>query len=218
LPREVRVTSSRRWVDVSRPLFEGMACWPGDPAVEISAISRISDGDVSNVSRLLLTTHTGTHVDAPYHFCPSGAPVDSLDTTLFFGPARVLEVKTAGSEILAGDLGKEGLPQRLLLKTRNSAFAGDTAFHHNFASLSQEAAARIVAEGVQLVGIDYLSIAPVGEVCEVVHRILLESAVLVVEGLELGAVGAGECEFIVLPLAVRNGDGAPCRAFVGLEA
>jgi arylformamidase len=211
------VNSTLHWVDVSMPLFEGMAGWPENPSFELSPVSRISDGEMSNVSRIVMTTHTGTHIDAPYHFCPTGARVHELDPALFFGPAKVLEVNTEGEMILADDLGNENLPSRLLLKTRNAAFAADTAFHSDFSALSSEAAARIVEEGVQVVGIDYLSIAPFEEDCEATHRILLEAGVLVVEGLDLREVPVGKCEFVVLPLAIQNGDGAPCRAFVGME-
>lgn len=206
------------WVDVSMPLFEGMVGWPDDPPFELSAVSRIANGDISNVSRLVMTTHTGTHIDAPCHFCPDGKRVHELNPALFFGQAGVVEVESAGQNIFAGHLGNEPLPPRLLLKTRNSAYANDTAFHRDFSGLSSEAARRIVDEGVLLVGIDYLSIAPFGEDCETPHRILLEAGVLVVEGLQLQEVPAGTWEFVVLPLAVYNGDGAPCRAFVGMEA
>ncbi|MFO7974880.1 MAG: cyclase family protein [Candidatus Hydrogenedentota bacterium] len=215
---ESGVNSAYHWVDVSMPLFEGMTGWPENPPFEMSAISRISDGDMANVSNLAMTTHTGTHIDAPYHFCSTGARVHELEPELFFGPAGVLEIKTDDPMIRPVDLGNENLPSRLLLKTRNAAFAGDTAFHPDFSGLTSEAAARIVAEGVQLVGIDYLSIAPVGEGCEATHRILLEAGVVVVEGLDLREVPTGTWEFVVLPLAIQNGDGAPCRAFVGMEA
>jgi arylformamidase len=207
-----------RWVDVSMPLHEGMVAWPGDPPFELSPVSRISEGNESNVSRLVMTTHTGTHIDAPFHFCPSGARVHELDPALFFGPATVLDLGTAGPRLRAAELGDDALPQRVLFRTRNGAFASDSAFHEDFTALTPEAAERIVREGVQLVGIDYLSIAPCGEGCEATHRVLLEAGVLVVEGLDLRQVPAGNCEFVVLPLAIQHGDGAPCRALVGMEA
>ena len=78
------------------PLFEGMVCWPGDPAFQMRAVSSLSEGAGSNVSWLSLSTHAGTHVDAPYHVFPDGARVDELDPSVFFGPARVLEVTTPG--------------------------------------------------------------------------------------------------------------------------
>ena len=207
-----------RWVDVSMSLHERMLGWPGDPPFELQAVSRISDGDGSNVSRLSITTHAGTHIDAPYHFCADGKRVHELDPSLFFGRATVLDLGSAGPAIRAADLGNDALPSRVLLKTKNGALAQEPAFRKDYAALTPEAAERIVGEGVQLAGIDYLSIAPYGEGCEATHRTLLEAGILVVEGLDLRHVAAGTYEFVVLPLAIRNGDGAPCRAFVGMEA
>lgn len=218
MARGVRVGRETRWVDVSMPLFEGMVCWPGDPLFEQRAVSSLSEGAGSNVSWLGLTTHSGTHVDAPYHVFPDGARVDELDPSVFFGPACVLEVTAPGPTLSPSDLGDAPLPARLLLKTANGMLAGRRQFEPDFVALSPEAAARLVDERVQLIGIDYISIAPEGEGCETVHRLLLEAGVLIVEGLDLRNARAGACEFVVLPLAVRHGDGAPCRAFIRMEA
>lgn len=207
-----------QWLDVSMPLFEGMVCWPGDPEFELRAVSSLSKGDGSNVAWLGLTTHTGTHVDAPRHIVPDGARLDELNPSVFFGPARVLDLRAAGPRLQASDFGEAPLPARLLLKTANSMLVDRREFDPDFTALSPGAAARLVDEQVQLVGMDYLSIAPAGEDCEAVHRILLEAGVLIVEGLDLRGAVAGPCEFVVLPLAVRHGDGAPCRAFIRMEA
>lgn len=207
-----------QWLDVSMPLFEGMVCWPGDPKFELRAVSSLSKGDGSNVAWLGLSTHTGTHVDAPRHIVPDGARLDELNPSVFFGPARVLDLRAAGPRLQASDFGEAPLPARLLLKTANSMLVDRREFDPDFTALSPGAAARLVDEQVQLVGMDYLSIAPAGEDCEAVHRILLEAGVLIVEGLDLRGAVAGPCEFVVLPLAVRHGDGAPCRAFIRMEA
>lgn len=218
MARGVRFSPDTQWVDVSMPLFEGMVCWPGDPAFQMRTVSSLSEGAGSNVSWLSLSTHAGTHVDAPYHVFPDGARVDELDPSVFFGPARVLEVTTPGPALGPSDLGDDPLPARLLLKTANGMLAEKPEFAPGFVALSPEAATRLVDEQVQLVGIDYISIAPDGEDCETVHRMLLEAGVLIVEGLDLRNARAGACEFVVLPLPVRHGDGAPCRAFIRMEA
>ena len=210
--------SAVRWVDVSMPLREGMLTWPGDPAFELDAVSRLSDGNSSNVSRLVLTTHTGTHIDAPYHFCPSGARVHELDPAIFFGEAEIVEVDGAGPVIAAAELGSGPLPRRLLVKTQNRHHVSEPVFREDYAGLGPDAAARLVDEEVLLVGIDCLSIGPFGEEGVRTHRILLEAGILIVEGLDLRAAKAGPCEFVVAPLAIAGGDGAPCRAFIGMEA
>ncbi|MGI6459706.1 MAG: cyclase family protein [Candidatus Hydrogenedentales bacterium] len=218
MTRGACVEPKTQWLDVSMPLFEGMVCWPGDPKFELRAVSSLSKGDGSNVAWLGLSTHTGTHVDAPRHIVPDGARLDELNPSVFFGAARVLDLRAAGPRLQASDFGEAPLPARLLLKTANSMLVDRREFDPDFTALSPGAAARLVDEQVQLVGIDYLSIAPAGEDCEAVHRILLEAGVLIVEGLDLRGAVAGPCEFVVLPLAVRHGDGAPCRAFIRMEA
>ena len=172
-------------------------------------------GDTCNTSRITLCTHSGTHVDAPWHFEEDGARVDELDPALFFGCAEIREVE-CGETIDPGDLGEGSLPSRLLLKTRNSGFSGNGGFREDYAALSAAAAERLVDEDVRLVGVDYLSVAPFKQDGQETHHILLSRGLLAVEGLRLGEVPAGPCEFVVLPMLLAGADGAPCRAFVGL--
>jgi len=74
-----------------------------------------------------------------------------------------------------------------------------------------------VRDGVRLVGVDYLSVAPYKQPGQETHHILLGHGVLVVEGLVLRALEAGVYSFVVLPLGLAGADGAPCRAFVGTQ-
>ncbi len=202
------------WIDVSMPLHEGMTRWPGDPAFEIVPCGRIAEGTGANTSQMTLSTHAGTHVDAPWHFVESGKRVHELDQALFFGEARVVDVPDTAT-VTADDLGKEPLPARMLVRTRNSAAPLDAPFNERYTALDPSAAQRLVDEGVRLVGVDYLSVAPFHEpALSLIHRILLENDILVVEGLRLAAAAPGPCRFVVLPMPVAEADGAPCRAFL----
>ncbi|MCC6699583.1 MAG: cyclase family protein [Candidatus Hydrogenedentes bacterium] len=205
-----------KWVDVSIPMREGMTVWPGDPPYSLSPRSRIAAGAGCNVSCLSFSTHTGTHVDAPWHFEEGGKRLHEMDTSVFFGDALLIETEGA-SHIGPADLGPAALPSRVLLKTRNSTHGHDAPFMKDYVAVEREAAERMVDEGVRLVGVDYLSVAPYKQEGQETHHILLRANVLVVEGLRLGSFSQGTYPFVVLPLPLVDADGAPCRAFLGRE-
>ncbi len=200
------------WIDVSVPIEAGMVVYEGDPPVEVTAALAIARGDPANVSRLVLGSHTGTHVDAPAHFLPGGAGVDELPPEWLVGPARVVECPPGpvGAETVADARAGE----RLLLKTRNSARWALGRFARDYQALTPEAARALVAAGVRLVGIDYLSVEAFGAPGHPVHRCLLAAGVVIVEGLDLSAVRAGAYELCCLPLRLRAGDGAPARVLL----
>ncbi|MBI2425386.1 MAG: cyclase family protein [Candidatus Hydrogenedentes bacterium] len=204
-----------RWVDVSIPMRVGMAVWPGDDPFVFEPDSRIQHGAHCNTSRVAFGTHTGTHCDAPWHFEDEGNRLDEVDFSVFFGRAQVIELM--GLDLIrAEDLPQGRLLDRVLFKTRNGAYSTGEPFQKDFVALDQSAAQRLVDEGVRLVGIDYLSIAPFGN-SDPTHHTLLRHNVFVVEGLQLQGIPAGAHEFVVLPMPLAGADGAPCRAFVGLD-
>jgi len=205
------------WVDVSIPMRNGMTAWPGDPEFSFRAESRIALGDTCNTSAISLGTHTGTHMDAPWHFEDGGPRLHEIDPGIFFGHALVVEAPDADA-VQAEHFGPEPLPPRVLIKTRNSSCPVDAPFDEAFAGLELDAAERLVADGVRLVGIDYLSVAPYQQKGHTTHHCLLSNNVAVVEGLRLGDLSPGVYSFVVLPLALMDADGAPCRAFAGRRA
>lgn len=204
------------WRDVSQPLFAGMTVWPGDPPFEFTPVSRIAEGASANVSRFCTSTHAGTHVDAPWHFDENGCCLDEIDPQLYFGKARLIEVAAEGA-IHAADLGDGPLDERILIKTANSGFPVGSPFRKDYSALEEDAADRLVREGVRLVGVDYLSVAPYRQRGHATHKKLLCNGVLIVEGLRFKAFSAGVYWFVVLPLPIMGADGAPCRAFIGQE-
>jgi len=200
--------------DISVPLAPTLTVYPGDPSVRIDPWSQISEGEAANVSRVIISTHSGTHIDAPRHFSDDGLSVDKIPLSLLMGPALVVslpEVKVIGKKEL------ERLPvrgvTRVLLKTDNSLLWKRSTFSADFAALSVDGAQYLVEAGVKLVGIDYLSMER-HEGDGSVHRTLLEAGVLILEGLDLSEVGPGGYELICLPLRIAGGDGAPARAIL----
>ena len=97
-------------LDVSVPLAAGMPAYPGNPEFELQPVKRIADGGSSNVSRLVMGTHTGTHVDAPRHFFDDGTGVDGLPLDLLLGRARVVDLPKRGG--IGAGRARRGRPAR----------------------------------------------------------------------------------------------------------
>ncbi|HVO13068.1 MAG TPA: cyclase family protein [Vicinamibacteria bacterium] len=197
--------------DVTVPLTPGLACYPGDPPFGVESVQRLGESPYA-LSRLLLSTHTGTHVDAPAHFVPGGATVDQLPLEILMGKARVVEV-LARERIQREDLESLDLRDdlRVLLKTRMSGQMHRSAYQQDHLYLSHDAAVYLVQAGLKLVGFDYLSIDRFGSTEFPAHHALLGRGVIVVEGLDLSEVEPGEYEMACLPLRIGSGDGAPAR-------
>ena len=202
-------------LDVTVPLRDSIPTFPGNPEFAFEPIKRIADGGSSNVSRLVMGTHTGTHVDAPKHFIDDGASIDELALNLLIGRARVIEIGKRGP-ITADDLASAGLREdlRVLLRTPNSALWNSSAFHEDYAHLTDDAARYLVEQGVKLVGIDYLSIEQFKKPGAPAHRTLLSNGVIIIEGLNLAEADAGMYEMYCLPLPIVGGDGAPARVIL----
>ncbi len=204
-----------RVYDVTMSIREGMPAWPGDPAVALTRIRSMEDGDPLNLSNLSMSAHTGTHVDSPRHFFRKGAGVETLPLEALLGPAQVLEVP-GSIQIGPTDLEAAGLcpgVERILLKTDNQDLVEREDFEPSYAHLTADGARRLAGMGVKLVGIDYLSIAPYGT-GEEVHRLLLTASVVVLEGLDLRGVPAGPYDLVALPLKIEGCDGAPARVLL----
>jgi arylformamidase len=193
-----------------------MPVWPGDPAVQIERVASINEGDPANLTRLSLGAHTGTHVDAPYHFFEEGVKVDQLPLGTLIGSAYVVEVYPKERTITATDLASLGLPstaQRLLIKTDNSYLWERELlqFESEFIHLGRDAARWIVKRGIKLIGVDYLSVDSFDSGDKVVHHTLLEAGVVIIEGLNLSHVAQGIYQLYCLPLKIVDSDGAPAR-------
>ncbi|MBI5280527.1 MAG: cyclase family protein [Candidatus Solibacter usitatus] len=201
------------WIDISTPLASGMLVWPGDDAVRIEQTMFLERGDPYNLTRLNMSAHTGTHVDAPRHFIAAGADIGSVPFEAMIGAARVIEVHDPRA-VRAADIPSDlEAGARLLFKTRNSTLhLRQPHFVEEFVYVSKEAAAAIVACGVKTVGIDYLSVGGFQQDLVETHEILLGAGVWVIEGIDLSRVEPGNYELICLPLSIPGADGAPARA------
>jgi arylformamidase len=205
-----------RIYDVTVGISPQMPVWPGDPAVQLERVAAIASGANANVSRLACGVHTGTHVDAPLHFIDDAAAVETLPLKVLTGRAYVVHLPTA-TVIDEATLEAAGLPprtRRVLFKTRNSElWAREKAFQTDFVAVDASGARWLVRKGVQLIGVDYLSVAPYGQSKDT-HRTLLEAGVVVIEGLDLSRVTQGRYSLYCLPLKLIGSDGAPARTIL----
>jgi arylformamidase len=178
---------------------------------------KIEAGDNTNTTRFEMSAHTGTHVDAPYHFINHGKGVDQLSLKVLTGRVYVLHLPNI-DVVTAADLEKADIPprtRRLLIRTRNSEYwaKGVREFQTDFVGLTADAADYLVKRGVKLVGVDYLSVAPYKQ-SRPTHEILLRANVIIVEGLNLAEVAQGRYMLYCLPLKLKGADGAPARAIL----
>ena len=201
--------------DVTRPLSSALPVYPGDPVVELTPIAQCAWGDGANVTRMVLSSHTGTHIDAPRHFFDTGTTVDNLDLQVLIGLARVIDVPCV-SHITVEDLRVHELQgvTRVLFKTSNGLLWDRPGFQTAYQALTPAAAEWLVSCGARLVGVDYLSVDAYEAEDFPVHRALLRAGVVIVEGLDLRAVPPGNYELYALPLLLLDGDGAPARVLL----
>ncbi len=202
-------------IDISVPMHSDMPIWPGSVGLQISRVKRLERGDPANISRLDCDIHTGTHVDAPLHFIRDGDSTDRIPLDIFCGPAFIAAL-TQVDTITANHLTALSLPKgikRLLLKTRNSELwkKGEQDFNPNYVALTADAARWVVNQGIQLIGVDYLSVQRYQDSPET-HKILLKAKVIIIESLNLADVTSGWYELICLPLKLVGTEGALARA------
>ncbi|HKY55411.1 MAG TPA: cyclase family protein [Anaerolineales bacterium] len=204
--------------DISLTISPALPTWPGDPPLELELIESMNQGAHANVTRMSSAVHLGTHVDAPHHFLNDGRTVESLSLDVLTGPCYVTQlpdgIDAITSEVLerseiSGDM------KRVLFGTRNSHLwaKAESKFQTDFVAITEDGAEWLVERGIQLVGVDYLSVAPYGDSVPT-HTVLLKAGVVVVEGLNLSQVMRGFYDLYCLPLKIAGSDGAPARAIL----
>jgi arylformamidase len=200
-------------IDITLALGPDLPVWPGTPGFSLEWEKRLERGDGSNDSRLGFGSHMGTHLDAPLHVLGHGETADRLDLEAFLGEAQVIHlpgVRAVTARHLETRLAPDA--RRLLVKTDNSGFWDEPGpFREDFAALTPEAARFLVAAGVRLVGLDYLSVQRFGS-HDGTHAILLDAGVAVLEGLDLRRAEPGRYELLCLPMKVAGAEAAPVRA------
>jgi len=220
------------WFDITLPLNKeiplppALPPQPGQPPppeskIPLPQVYRFFDvdkGDKVTMSRIDMSSHDGTHIDAPLHFIPGGTTIDAMPIDTTVGPCRVIEIKDEKSVTV-----KELEPykikagERILFKTKNSPGVWAVRqYAGKFVTISLEAARYLAEKKIRLVGIDYISVASAETMENVgdVHKAFLSNGIFILEALNLAGVKPGNYELICLPLRIEKGDAGPCRVIL----
>jgi arylformamidase len=203
--------------DVSVQLSNDLPVWPSGPPIRLESTPHLSRDKSYTIHETFIhiSSHMGTHIDAPYHFVENGKRLNEIPLERLVGKATVVEilgVRSIGERELR-PLKWVGV-ERVLFKTENSKHWHDGSFYEEFVYLEPEGARFLVERGIQLVGIDYLSIEKFRAEKHLTHFALLEKDVVVIEGLDLSHVGPGEYSMVALPLNLLGTDGGPTRVIL----
>jgi arylformamidase len=206
---------SQRLYDITRTLSPSIAVWPGDTPFAVTTRLRLAHGDAANLTTLTISSHTGTHVDAPSHFVDKDLTMEQVALDIYVGPATVVTVSKP-----AGPLTKADFPgldwsrvKRLLVHSAASDHPIDR-FLADYVYPSPELADFMGQQGIVLFGSDAASMDAVESEILVGHRALRRNRVAILENLALAGVPDGEYELIALPLKIQGGDGSPVRAIL----
>jgi arylformamidase len=197
-----------KFYDITVPISENTPEWPGDVKYQ-----REERKTSAIVSKLTMSAHFGTHIDAPKHFLFKKKSVDALQLEALVGKYKVFDIKSH-NQIVLEDVQKLPIAKndRILFKTTNSNIVTGHKFNPNYVSLSLEAARFLVNKKIALVGIDYFGIEAKSAPGHPVHTALLSQNIVVVEGLNLQKIKPGIYQGAILPLKIVGADGAPARA------
>ncbi len=203
--------------DISRALSRELVSWPGDTAFRFALSWKMAAGASVNVGAIEMSTHNGTHADAPFHFEAEGATIDQMPLAFFVGTARVLDVTgLVRPEIAVTDLeaalADDELPPRLLLRT--GAWPEGAPFPEIIPVIAHDVAVWLKARGVKLLGLDLPSVDAIDSKDLPNHHALATAGIAILENLNLETIEAGDYQLAALPLKIEGGDAAPVRAIL----
>lgn len=200
-------------IDVTATLSPRTPRWPGMPPLElVKQKINLDNGEESTRTTIAMAPHSGTHIDAPLHFAKDGKSIEALPLDLLIGPCLVLE-HTSDTHIAKDDLLAVGFvpAKRLLIKTRNSARLRNGELDGTFLSLLPDAIDFLIQSGVELLGVDGLSIGPFGEMTVRNHLEFCRTGGVIIEVLDLSDAAPGKYTLVALPIKLEGADGAPAR-------
>ncbi|HEU5219065.1 MAG TPA: cyclase family protein [Gemmatimonadales bacterium] len=198
-------------IDISPPLGESLAVWPGDSPLTREILLELARGDSVTLSTLRATVHLGAHADAPSHYGAGAADIASCALEPYLGPCQVMRVPVGrGQRVTPAMLPAPPVAPRLLLAT--GTYPDPTRFTENFAALAPDLVDHLHECGVRLVGIDTPSVDPFSSKDLPAHGRFLAHGMSILEGLVLRDVPDGMYELIALPLRLTGFDASPVRA------
>ncbi len=200
-----------RLIDISPPIDERIAVWPGDVGYSRDVALSLERGDNLTLSSIRTTVHVGAHTDAPNHYVVEGSGIAERPLERYFGPCEVMEVAVErGCRIVPADLPSVPRAPRVLLKT--GTFPDPRSFNEDFAALSPDLVDHLADHGVELVGIDTPSVDPFADRELLSHHAIARRDLAILEGVVLDHVSPGRYTLIALPLPLVGVDASPVRA------
>jgi len=206
-----------RLLDISPPVSERSAVWPGDVAFRREVSLSIASGDNLDLSAIHTTVHLGAHADAPSHYRAGGAGIGERPLEPYYGPCQVIETSLPrGARIRPEDIeeGAGEVPEAPRLLFRTGSFPDPERFNEDFNSLSPELVEWAAARGVVLLGLDTPSVDPFEDRALEAHQALAGRDMANLEGLVLEGVEPGRYTLIALPLRLEGADASPVRAIL----
>ncbi|WP_420549237.1 arylformamidase [Curvivirga sp.] len=200
--------------DISPSLQPGIPVWPGDTAYEETRTWELDENCPVNVSRYTMSTHTGAHVDAPFHYDPHGIKAGEMDLNRYLGVCQVIDLTGLSRPISIANVKNvfEENIQKVLFKTYE--YAPQHAWDSNFISIEAATIEWLASKDVHLVGVDTASLDPQDSKTLDAHHMVKKHGLSILEGIVLDDVSAGKYELIALPLKLANLDAAPVRAIL----
>ncbi|MDG1417560.1 MAG: arylformamidase [Maricaulis sp.] len=202
----------RKLWDISQVLRPSLPVWPGDTSFALDETWTIGPDCPVKVSKLSLSTHSGSHGDAPSHYDPAGADAASLDLDPYLGPCVLLTASGTGPIVYPEDLDWSRLrgERRVLIRTY-SLFPSD-AWDDDFRAIDAATIEQLSQAGCALIGIDSASLDPQTSKTMDAHHAVKAHDMRILEGLVFDGVPDGAYELIALPLKIAGADASPLRA------
>ena len=202
---------NKKIYDISMSITQEMLLYPGTEPVQITEEKNFKE-DGYNLTSISLSTHTGTHLDAPLHFVDQGKEISDFSVDDFMISVQVVNIKNK-KEIKVSELEEINFTRNnILFKTVNSKILDDSKFDKSYVGLTEESAEYLISKEIKFIGIDYLSVGKHGIGNQKVHRMLLQNEILLLEGVDLSDITPGEFTLIALPLKLEGAEGSPVRA------
>jgi arylformamidase len=199
--------------DITATIGEDLPVYHEADRFTLTELLEIKKGDFCNLSRFTSTTHTGTHADMPLHFIADGVACHDISLDYFYGPAKVIKVKTGNpickNNLTPFDIGENDI---VLIDSGQSSLMRQPEMKKDYIAFTPDAAQYLVEKKIKTLGFDYLSVDPYGSSDFPVHKILLGHNIVILEGLVLDGVPQGEYTLSAFPLKFSGGNGSPVRA------
>lgn len=201
------------WIDISQTFHHKIAHWPGDTPFSYETTFPKSVTGSVNIGKITTSVHTGTHVDAPFHFKENGETIEALDINLFIGKAVMVDVSHC-NEITPDDFATVDFSNANQLLLRTTVKQNQDQFPKRVPQLSPLLAPFLKENGIHLLGVDIPSVDPLDSKEMATHHALCNHGIAILENVVLHHLTPGLYELIALPLKIKGADGSPVRAVV----